>query len=85
MASNTTIYTRYHSGNDFGGTLKVSKFSIEKIGIEPKSNRMYVELEGEGSIKSARIYLEPKLAVPLARGILSITDGYASTLELIIN
>ncbi len=85
MASSTTIYTRYHSGSDFGGRLEVSKFRIEKTGIGAKFSKMCVEFEGEGDIKSAILYLEPKLAIPLARGLLSISDGYASTVELEIS
>jgi len=79
------IYTKYHSGSDFGGRLEVSKFSIQKTKIEAKTNRMCVEFKGEGDIKSALMYLDPKLAIPLARGLLSVTEGYASTIELEID
>ena len=85
MASHMIIYTKYHSGSDFGGRLEVSKFSIEKTAMGAKSNRMCVEFEGEGDIKSAVMYLDPKLAIPLARGLLSVTEGYASTVELKID
>ena len=77
MASHMVVYTRYHSGSDYGGTLEVSKFSVQKPRI-PRSNRMCVEFEGEASIKSARMYLEPELAIPLARSLLSVAEGYVS-------
>jgi len=82
MASHMIVYTRYHSGSDFGGGLEVSKFSVQKTGVGVRSRRMCVKFEGEGDIKSALMYLEPELAIPLARGLLSITEGYASTVEL---
>jgi len=75
MAS-ITVYTRYRSGNDFGGTLKVSKLSIQK-----RPEGMYVEFEGEGSVKRAWMYLDTDIAIPLARNILSVAEGYVSKLE----
>ena len=75
MASHMTVYTTYHSGGDFGGTLKVSKFSVGKVG---RSKKMVIEFVGGDSIKSARIYLEPELAIPLARSLLSVAEGYVS-------
>ena len=75
MASDMTVYTTYHSGSDFGGTLKVSKFSVEKVG---RSKKMVIEFVGGDSIRSARIYLEPELAIPLARSLLSVAEGYVS-------
>ena len=39
---------------------------------------MVIEFVGGDSIKSARIYLEPELAIPLARSLLSVAEGYVS-------
>ncbi len=81
MSKEIRIYTTYHSGNDFGGSLEVSKFSVKKRGLRTDSNKwkMFVDFEGEqGSIKNARMYLEPELAIPLARSLLSVAEGYVS-------
>ena len=82
MSSKITVYTKYPSHNDFGGSLDVNKFSIEKLSFSSDSRRIFIEFEGKsGSINSARIYLEPNIAIPLARGILSIAEGHLSKSE----
>ena len=80
MASDMTVYTTYHSGSDFGGTLKVSKFSVKKVGV-PRSSKIRVEFEGKASIRSARMHLESELAIPLARALLSVAEGYVDKSE----
>ena len=43
---------------------------------------MYVGFEGEqGSVKKAWIYIDPELAIPLARNLLSVAEGYVSESE----
>ena len=40
---------------------------------------MYVSFEGEqGSVEKAWIYIDPELAIPLARNLLSVAEGYVS-------
>ena len=81
MASHIIVYTKYNSGNDFGGGLEVSKFSVKKRGLKTSPNKwkMCVDFEGEqGSVKKAWMYLEPELAIPLARALLSVAEGYVS-------
>jgi hypothetical protein len=77
MSHKTIIYTKYLSGNDFGGSLTVDKFSMRNTGTAEKpTNRIEIYLEGKGTIKNARMYLDFDIAVPLARTILGITEGY---------
>ena len=76
MGSFIRVHTTYNSGNDFGGGLEVSKFSVKKRGVKrsPNTNKwkMYVVFEGEqGSLKKAWFFIDPELAIPLARSLLS--------------
>ncbi len=78
MSSPITMYTRYHSGNDFGGVLQVNKFLVQKRGT-PYPDDISIEFEGDqGSVSKAWMIVEPKLAIALARCLLSVAEGYAS-------
>ena len=84
MSSFIRVHTKYPSGNDFGGGLEVSKFSVKKRGVKtsPDKWKMSVDFEGEqGSVKKAWIYIDPELAIPLARNLLSVAEGYISESE----
>ena len=81
MGNQITIYTTYLSGSDYGGVLQVSKFDIQKVARRKGSNRMCIEFQGNGSVKSARMYLDYEIAVPLAHNMLSIAKGHATTSE----
>lgn len=79
MSNSIIVYTKYLSGSDFGGQLKLSKFSVRNTGTQKRAtNRMEVRFEGEGSVKSARMYLDFDVAVPLARTLLGVAEGYIS-------
>lgn len=80
MSSFIRVHTTYHTGNDFGGGLEVSKFSVKKRGIKTQDKwKMSVSFEGEqGSVRDARIYIDPELAIPLARTLLNVAEGYIS-------
>ena len=48
----------------------------------PDKWKMYVGFEGEqGSVKKAWIYIDPELAIPLVRGLLSVAEGYVDKTE----
>ncbi len=90
MASRIIIYTTYDYGNDFGGALEVTKFSVQKRGVKTSENKwkMSVNFEsGVGSVsterklKKARILIDPELAIPLARNLLSVAEGYVTQSE----
>jgi hypothetical protein len=70
------VYTKYASGYVFREFLQVSKFSVEKVGSEARPNTIHVRFEETGSVEEAEIYLEPELAIPLARNLLSVAEGY---------
>ena len=76
MGKNITVYTTYLSGSDFGGRLEVSKFSVRRMGTKGRLDRMQVGFEGKGDIKRAWMYLDSDIAIPLARSLLSVTEGY---------
>jgi len=79
MTSHMIVYTKYaSSSNDFGGGLQVGKFLVRKAGWKTRPNLVYIGFEGEGSVKKAWMYLEPELAIPLARNLLSVAEGYVS-------
>ena len=87
MASRIIMYTTYDYGNDFGGALEVTKFSVKKRGVKTSENKwkMSVNFEGgEGSVsterklKKAWILIDPQLAIPLARTLQSVAEGYVS-------
>ena len=81
MAREITMYTKYPTDRDHGGRLEVSKFSVKKRGRKTSENKwqMYVSFEGkEITVKKAWIYLDPELAIPLARNLLSVAEGYVS-------
>jgi len=79
MGSYITVYTTYSdSSYDFGGTLAVRKFNVRKAGIQASPDTMRVEFGGTGSVKRARMLLEPDIAIPLARNLLSVAEGYVS-------
>ena len=82
MSSFIRVRTTYHSGNDFGGGLEVSKFSVKKRGLKTSQDnkwKMSVDFEGEqGSVEKAWIIIDPELAIPLARALLSVAEGYVS-------
>ena len=82
MGSHMIVYTKYNSGNDFGGGLEVSKLKVKKAGWKSRPNLVYVGFEGGGAIQKAWMYLEPKIAIPLARNLLSVTEGYTSESDL---
>jgi len=80
MTSHMIVYTKYSStSNDFGGGLEVSNFRVSKVGKQ--NSRLLVEFEGKGSVKRAWMFLEPEIAVPLARNLLSVAEGYLSKAE----
>jgi hypothetical protein len=81
VSSQIIVYTKYDSGNEFGGALDVNKLIVSKFGGKTKPNSIHVRFEGVGSIKNARMTLDLDLAVPLARSFLSIAEGYVSKLE----
>ena len=81
MSSFIRVHTKYPSGKNFGGGLEVSKFSVKKRGVKtsPDKWKMSVDFEGEqGSVKRAWIFIDPELAIPLARTLLSVAEGYVS-------
>ena len=81
MSNQIIVYTTYHSGADYGGRLKVTKFSIGKVGKGIAPERMHIEFEGEGSVKKVSMYLDHDIAIPLARSILTVAEGFVSKLE----
>jgi hypothetical protein len=85
MSKKIIVYTKYISGKDFGGNLTLDKFSVRNTGTPEKpTNRMEIFFEGKGTIKSARMSLDFNVAVPLARTMLGITEGYISKTESIV-
>ncbi len=86
MGNNIIVYTKYdESGHEFGGGLQVSKFSVRNTGTQEKpTNRMEILFEGTGFVRRARMYLDFNIAVPLARNLLSVAEGYISKTEAVI-
>ena len=79
MSNEIILHTKYHSGYDFGGLLSLGKFSVKHTGTQERpTNRMSVTFEGKGSVKSARMHLDFDVAVPLARALLGVAEGYVS-------
>ena len=79
MSNTVIVYTKYLSGNDFGGTLELGKLNVRYTGTrETATNRLEVKFEGEGSVKSAQMYLDFDVAIPLARALLSVAERYVS-------
>lgn len=78
MGSRIMVNVKYATRKEatYGGWFEVSKFLVRKEG-----DRVYFSFEGEGDLDKAYIYLDPKIAIPLARNLLSVAEGYISEIE----
>jgi hypothetical protein len=63
------------------GKMEVSKFTVRKSRIGNVPYSMSVEFEGKGKLNRAIIDLNPKIAVPLARNLLSVAEDYVAESE----
>ena len=73
------------TGIQYGGSLEVSKFCVQKAGLVSVPDRMANTFDGTGYLRQASIYLEPEVAIPLARSLLSVAEGYVSESETAVS
>ncbi len=71
----------YQSGIVYREVLSVSKVCAKKAGSQAKPNEIAIELKGVNSQARVYISLHPEAAIPLARAMLNVAEGYASKSE----
>ena len=75
------VMLRYQSGVEYREGLSVSKVCAKKAGSQATPNDLAIELQDVNSQARAYISLTPELAIPLARAMLNVAEGYASKSE----
>jgi len=75
------VMLKYRSGVEYRESLSVSKVCAKKAGSQATPNELAIELQDVNS--KARLYLSlaPESAIPLARAVLNVAEGYASKSE----
>ena len=76
------VMLRYQSGVEYREGLSVSKVCAQITGSQAHPNEL-VAIELQDMDSQARVYitLQPEAAIPLARAMLNVAEGYASESE----
>ncbi len=75
------VMLRYQSGVEYREGLSVSKVCAQKAGSQAEPNVIAIELKDVNSQARVYISLRPEAAIPLARAMLNVAEGYASKSE----
>ncbi len=70
----------YATGMEYNQPLNVSTLRVTKSGIKP--DEIMIELLEDNSRSKGYVRVAPELAIPLAKAILVVAEGYASKAEL---
>ncbi len=75
------VELRYSSGMKYTESISVSKVCARKAGSQAEPNVLAIELQDVNSQARVYISLRPEAAIPLARAMLNVAEGYASESE----